>query len=128
MDPRHLQAMMNPTGASHAALRSARDVDPSQLNQQLLAPFEHRAFAREYASENPFRALGLIGGIPAYQAAKGMGLMGSRTGASQPFDQMMQGFTGLGEGWLQALRGKRSEDDEDESMQAVFKFLQGLDF
>jgi len=73
-------------------------------DQQALAPLEHEAFAREYAAENPFAAIGLVAGIPAYQAAKGVGLLGSRTGASQPGAQMAAGYKGLSQGWGMALR------------------------
>jgi hypothetical protein len=66
--------------------------------QQFLAPYEHRAYARELMMQDPMKGLGLLGAIPGYQAAKGLGLMASRTGASQPFQQMGQGFLGIGEG------------------------------
>jgi len=87
---------------THAGLRQLRDQPGA--DQQALAPAEHQAFAREYAAENPVKALGLIPAIPAYQAAKGVGLLGSRTGASQPGAQMAAGYKGLGQGWGLALR------------------------
>jgi len=87
---------------THVGLRQLRDQPGA--DQQALAPLEHQAFAREYAAENPVRALGLVAGIPAYQAAKGVGLLGSRTGASQAGAQMAAGYKGLGQGWGMALR------------------------
>jgi hypothetical protein len=87
---------------SHEDLWRMRDQPGA--DQQALAPLEHQAFAREYAAENPVRALGLVAGIPAYQAAKGVGLMGSRTGVSQAGAQMAAGYKGLGQGWGMALR------------------------
>jgi hypothetical protein len=43
--------------------------------------------------------LALLAAIPGYQGAKGLGLIGSRTGSSDPFGQMFVGFQGLMEGW-----------------------------
>lgn len=90
------------TSLNHMDLLLARKVPGA--DQSALAPLEHQAFAREYAAENPISALGLVAGIPAYQAAKGIGLLGSRTGASQPGEQMAAGYKGLGQGWGMALR------------------------
>jgi hypothetical protein len=88
----------------HARLVGLRESNPDPAFQQAVAPAEHRAFAREYASEYPARAVGLVGAIPMYQVAKAAGLLGSRTGVTQPGAQMAAGFTGLGEGWALALR------------------------
>ena len=90
------------TSLSHEDIWRMRDQPGA--NQEALAPLEHQAFAREYASENPLAAVGLVAGIPAYQAAKGVGLLGSRTGTSQPGAQMAAGYKGLGQGWGLALR------------------------
>jgi hypothetical protein len=72
--------------------------------QQFLAPYEHRAFARELMGQNPIKGLGLLGGIPGYQVAKGLGLVGSRTGSSDPWGQMKQGYMGMGEGLMGLFR------------------------
>lgn len=80
-----------------------RDAAPAS-QQQDLAPQEHEAFAREYATESPLLATGLIAAIPGYQVAKAAGIMGSRTGSSQPMAQMMAGYSGLGQGWMNAAR------------------------
>jgi hypothetical protein len=85
-------------GMSFEELRRLRASLPDPMAQRFLAPYEHRAFAREYMRENPFKGLGLLAGIPGYQLAKGMGLMGSRTGFSDPLRQMGQGYLGVGEG------------------------------
>jgi hypothetical protein len=86
------------SGMSFEELRRLRASLPDPMAQRFLAPYEHRAFAREYMRENPFKGLGLLAGIPGYQLAKGMGLMGSRTGFSDPLRQMGQGYLGVGEG------------------------------
>jgi hypothetical protein len=72
--------------------------------QQRLAPFEHRAWARETVGQNPLMALPFAAMIPGYQAAKAVGLLQSddpkhpTTGPS--WEQFKQGFTGVGEGLL----------------------------
>ena len=71
-------------------------------DQGMLAPFEHRAFAREFAQESPFRAaVSLPFAIPAYTAAKAAGLTGARSPAS--FDEIFAGYHGLVEGMLNRL-------------------------
>lgn len=82
----------------HSTLYRMRGALPSNDPQQRsIAPFEHRAFAREYVQENPVTgALGLSLAIPGYAAAKALGLTKSRTPFS--FDQISQGYTGIAEG------------------------------
>lgn len=63
--------------------------------QDIIAPYEHRAYAREDVAENPLRALSYGYLIPGYQAAKVVGVV---RGTKPSFDQMMQGFYGVGEG------------------------------
>lgn len=71
-------------------------------DQGMLAPFEHRAFAREWAKESPIMAgLSLPAAIPAYAAAKALGLQGARTPAS--LDQLFAGYHGYAEGMLDRL-------------------------
>jgi hypothetical protein len=85
-------------------LRQLRESMPDPRVQQFLAPYEHRAFAREYTRANPFLGLGLLAAIPGYQAAKGLGVMPSRTGAANQWQQMGQGYMGLGEGLMGFMR------------------------
>jgi hypothetical protein len=101
----------NPVSANHSdpfammgfqELRALRSQMPEA--QKFLAPYEHRAYARELMQQNPKLGLGLAGAIPGYQVAKGLGLMGSRTGFSDPLGQMGQGYMGMGEGLLGYLR------------------------
>lgn len=79
--------------------------------QQMLAPYEHRAYARETVQANP--ALAPIMAqylVPGYQAYKGVGLGTNdgdnvpRTGAS--WDQFKQGEIGTAEGLYAALAKK----------------------
>lgn len=83
----------------HAALYSARSKVPKE-QQNLIAPAEHRAFAREAVTENPLMAVSLAAGIPTYQLYKM--LMGARSGPSM--DQVTQGFAGIGDGLSQTLQ------------------------
>ncbi len=62
-----------------------------------IAPYEHRAYARMWAQEDPLRAAAVAPFfIPGYQATKYLGVMHGRTPAS--WDELWQGFRGLGEG------------------------------
>ena len=83
--------------ASHQDLLRLREYAPAQT-QGLLSPYEHRAFARELVQENPLSALSLLGAIPAYQLYKLTGMSGARSSPS--WDQILQGYLGLGEGLL----------------------------
>jgi hypothetical protein len=74
-------------------MRLASDLDINKL----LAPFEHRAFAREWVRENPWLAVpSLAFSIPGYQLSKMLRLRGEGTGAS--LDQLFAGYQGLFEG------------------------------
>jgi hypothetical protein len=91
-------------GMSFHELRALRAANPDPMAQKFLAPYEHRAYAREYMGQNPLGGLSLLAGIPGYQVAKGLGLVGSRTGSSDPLRQMGQGYMGMGEGLLGLFR------------------------
>lgn len=84
---------------SHAELLRLRASTDDPEMQQFLAPYEHQAFAREYAQENPIRAIGLLASIPGYQAAKAAGLIGSQTGTGGFGAQMAAGYKGLAQGY-----------------------------
>ncbi len=85
----------------HATLYMMRQRAKTQAEQDALAALEHRAFAREAVSENPFMAAPIAVATPLYQLAKLLGMTQSR---SQPsWHQMQQGLIGVGEGLL----GKR---------------------
>src|SRR5438445_755337 len=77
----------------------ARTQDPTQ--QAMLAPYEHRAYAREEVAQNPLMALPYAFMVPGYQALKLMGA-GARTPPS--LDELGQGWTGTLEGLKQAMR------------------------
>jgi ElaB/YqjD/DUF883 family membrane-anchored ribosome-binding protein len=82
---------------SHHALIKARTDAKTKEEQDHIAPYEHRAFAREYVTENPVTGtIGIAAAIPLYQAAKSVGAIGARTSPST--EQMKQGYAGLGEG------------------------------
>ena len=95
---------MEYTNMSHADLLSLRNsLANDDPRHREIAPFEHRAFAREWAQERPFMATASLPfAIPAYTAAKAVGAVSARSPAS--FDEMTQGYRGLGEGLLESLR------------------------
>lgn len=85
----------------HASLYNARERAPKEM-QGLLAPYEHRAFAREATTENPLLALPIAAGTLAWPFYK----MLVSPGRSAPsFDQVGHGLLGVGEGLGQGLFG-----------------------
>lgn len=89
---------------SHAELYRLRGQPGA--DQALLAPFEHRAFSREFVQENPLAAsVSLPVAIPLYMLAKKLGLQKARSPAS--VDEMFAGYQGLIEG-LRALLAQRN--------------------
>jgi hypothetical protein len=61
-------------------LRAMFDGDDEM--QAMLGPMEHAAFAREFTEENPWiGAPAMLTAIPAYSAAKALGLHGGRSPA-----------------------------------------------
>lgn len=65
--------------------------------QAFIAPFEHRAYAREYVQDKGMTgAASLVVAIPAYTAAKALGIVKARSPAS--VEEIKQGFTGVYEG------------------------------
>ena len=70
-------------------------------DQRMLAPLEHRAYAREYTQENPWIAApSLAVAIPAYTALKALGIKKARSPASM--NEVVQGYAGIMDG-LRAL-------------------------
>lgn len=89
------QGMLAPENMSHADLLLARDKPGA--NQAVLAPAEHRAFAREWTQENPWIAApSLAFAIPAYSAYKALGGGNARSGAS--WEELRQGYAGIADG------------------------------
>lgn len=86
---------------SHSELYLARQKAKTPEEQKHIAPYEHRAFAREYTAENPVTgAIGLAAAIPLYQAYKAVG-SDSRTGVQM--QQVGEGYKGIGEGLSKAI-------------------------
>lgn len=86
----------------HATLYRMRRSAADQALQDLLAGYEHRAFAREAVAEKPWLAPSLLVATPLYQLAKVAGLTNSRSAPS--LSQMGQWLLGVGEGLLQRWR------------------------
>jgi len=87
----------------HSSLYQMRSRLPDREMQRVVAPYEHRAFAREWTQKNPLNALSLIPAIPGYQLYK-MFTDQSRSGVD--FNQIGEGYKGIGEGlggWLSNL-------------------------
>ena len=90
-------------GMTHSGLIALRNKLATQQLQNKVAPFEHRAFARESVTENPLMALSLALATPAYQISKALpkSVTGNKSRSEPSLEQLKQGFIGIGEG----LRG-----------------------
>jgi len=76
-------------------LRKKYSGDP--MMQQMLAPFEHQAYARQYTQEHPVAGpIAMAVDAPAYQLAK---LFGIKSGRSQPsLDELFAAYSGIMQG------------------------------
>ncbi len=80
-------------------LRTLRNrAGDNQELQNLLAPYEHQVYARDYTEENPLGAVAMMMGIPAYAGAKAIGLMKGRS--DNLSGQMLAGYKGVGQGMM----------------------------
>jgi hypothetical protein len=85
----------------HHVLWSARfHVPPEQQN--LISPYEHRAYTKDMAYENPWLIPGIAALIPAYQGAKWLGSTDSRSKPSMA--QMTEAYGGLWQGLMDRLK------------------------
>lgn len=88
-----------PTGLpqlTHAQLYSMRQGQPA-LAQALIAPYEHRAFAREAVTDNPLLSAPVLAGALLWDPAKAAGVMNGRSAPS--LQSMAQGLLGWREGY-----------------------------
>lgn len=98
---------------SHSELWNARAQRPdTDLDQSLLAPFEHKAFAREFVRENPLAAPGMVLMAPGYALAKALRLRYGRTKPSM--DQVFAGVEGTGQGLADAFEDLKARFNADE--------------
>ena len=87
----------------------AKNAGDQQMQQQL-APFEHRAYARESVAENPLNALKFAFMIPGYQAAKVSGILDSDSSTTPAsLDQLTQGFAGVSDGLQQSYTTSKNK-------------------
>jgi hypothetical protein len=100
----------------HEELYAMRRQAPANM-QGMLAPLEHRAFAREFATESPVLAgISMPFAIPAYTAAKALGLTNARSPAS--LDELFAGYHGLAEGMLsRAVPSAHADHEQSETIQ-----------
>lgn len=73
-----------------------------QAQQNRLANFEHRAYARETVAADPKQALFLGAAIPAYQAVKALpkAITGNQSRSDPSLAQAAAGFHGILEGLI----------------------------
>lgn len=83
-------------------LRLRNALPPDSPLQSMLGPLEHGQFAEHSVRENPWAALPLLLGIPAYTAGKATGLIGG-TRSPASWDEIFEGYGGM----LRGLRAPR---------------------
>lgn len=103
--------------SSHFDLLNARRSATTKEEQNAISPYEHRAYARETVAEDPLMAISIGVATPAYQAAKVVGAIGSRSDAS--LSQIKEGFVGIGEGL--ALAAKKPWEEAQEQASSVIQ-------
>lgn len=81
-------------------LLEMRKTAPNQAEQDRLANYEHRAFARETVAKDPFMAPLLAAAVPFYAAEKALpkSLTGNKSRSNTSLEQVRQGFYGIGDG------------------------------
>lgn len=87
LPPEHLSKI------DHNTLYTARKFLTKE-QQNLISPYEHRAFAREATQENPWMAVPVGLSIPAYQVYKA--LFGARSDPS--LKQVIEAYGGIKDG------------------------------
>jgi hypothetical protein len=85
---------------SQDRLLAMRKGATDQAEQNRLANYEHRAFARESVAKDPWMAPMLGVAVPAYAVQKSLpkGWTGNKSRSEPSLEQVRQGFTGIGEG------------------------------
>lgn len=93
-------------------LRRLRDQYPDDSPmQEVIAPYEHQAFAREWTQDNPLVAApALAVSIPGYALAKLLNIKHGRTKAS--FAEMASGYRGVGQGLGNILAAPKADKPE----------------
>lgn len=96
------QSPENLAALDHATLYRMRGQTKDPTLQDLLAAYEHRAFAREATAENPYLSVPIALAAPLYQLAKlaPQSLTGMRSRTSPSWGQLGQGLLGVGEGLI----------------------------
>ncbi len=83
----------------HATLYMQRERTRNKTDQNRIAPYEHRAFAREATAENPLMAVPIGLAAPLYQLSKSIPGLESRSDPSM--DQLLHSWLGIVEGLQQ---------------------------
>jgi len=94
---------------SHSDLYQMRQ-GKDTFDQSLIAPLEHRAFAREAVAENKMMAAPLLFAPVIYQLSKAMGFERSRSPAD--VEQLFQSWAGI----IDGLSGVESSESKVEKM------------
>ena len=89
------------SGLGHATLYNLRERNKDPSLQNVLAGYEHRAFAREYVRDNPWMAPSMAVAVPAYTGYKQ--IFDTQARSKPSLSELGQGMMGVGEGALGAV-------------------------
>lgn len=97
---------------SHEQLFMLRERNPNnKAAQELLAPYEHQAFAREATNENPLLALPIAVAAPVYAAVKSLGFMTDDQTTKPSLSQVGRGLKGVGQGLIKNFMTRDAPTD-----------------
>jgi hypothetical protein len=88
---------LNPGDMSHSDLYRLRGLTKDPATQQMIAPLEHRAFAKEFVGDHPVIGAGMPLASLGYYLGKRSGLIKSRTPAD--LDQVFGAVEGTLQGY-----------------------------
>ncbi len=102
--------------SQHHELIALRNKTQDKEEQNRIAPYEHRAYAREAVEENPAMAISMAVLAPGYQVAKAAGLTSGRSEVSTK--HVTEAYKGIGEG-LEAAVKKPWEEAQGQAIKLV---------
>ena len=91
--------LKDPTSVTHQQMMAFRRLSTMQdpMMQEIIAPYEHMAWSREYTKDNPRTGSDVMSlGVPMYQLGKMIGVNRGRTPASM--DELFAGYQGISQG------------------------------
>jgi hypothetical protein len=107
------QYLMDTPPDSYKYGRMRTGMLPTDPMQSIIAPLEHREFAREAVGRNPLMAAPMAAAIPMWTLFKALGIIprGPNTSPAS-MDEIFAGYEGLFSGLGDSMRKKRKPEDK----------------